>query len=139
MSIDLSNLRVEIGQRIRAVLDHHRVTQAEAARATGVSSPFLSQVLSGQSYPSVVLLHGLRASYGVSLDWIVTGGGQMWAQDVEAGVGRASVRNERTPPEIAMLQAIISRGDQQVIARVRGFLEGVEAAGGRPLALKKRA
>lgn len=97
---------------------------------------YLSEVAAGKKMPSAMLLFGLGHGFGVDLNWLLTGRGEMW-------IGRTSGATHAhwmTFPDLHQaLDRCLSDADDASIARVRGFLEGVEAAGGRPLALKKRA
>lgn len=69
----------ELGTRISAVADLYQ-SRKSAADAAGISTDQLARYMRGENAPSVMAVVGLAAGKSISLDWLVTGKGQMRAK-----------------------------------------------------------
>lgn len=66
-----------LAPRLAQAVAQTGLNQAEFARGLGVSAGFLSDVVRGQKKPGAEFLHAVRATYGISVDWLLTGEGTM--------------------------------------------------------------
>ena len=61
--------------RIGQAIAHTGLNQSEFARQLGVSAGFVSDVVRGQKKPGAEFLYAVRARFGISVDWLLTGEG----------------------------------------------------------------
>lgn len=61
--------------RVGQAIAHTGLNQSEFARQLGVSAGFVSDVVRGQKKPGAEFLHAIRATFGISVDWLLTGEG----------------------------------------------------------------
>lgn len=61
--------------RLAQAIAHTGVNQSEFARGLGVSAGFVSDVVRGQKKPGAEFLYAVRTTYGISIDWLLTGEG----------------------------------------------------------------
>lgn len=111
-----ANFRVELGERIRWLLDQFD-SRAQAAEVAGVTPEHLASYIAGRAKPPFELVARLAAAKDVSLDWIASGEGERNAADAPAP-GTASipfVPDSETPPgrlhdaivfEVALLETL---------------------------------
>jgi len=71
---------VEVGDRLRAVRDHKKLTIQALSRETGLSLGLISEAESGKNKPSPNLLFAFAKKYGVNLNWLLTNEGEMLLQ-----------------------------------------------------------
>jgi transcriptional regulator with XRE-family HTH domain len=69
----LDGLAVRMAQTIA----YTNLNQSEFARNLGVSAGFVSDIVRGQKKPGAEFLYALRVTFGVSIDWLLTGEGTM--------------------------------------------------------------
>lgn len=62
-----ANPGLPLADTLRAIRRHLRLTVAEMARLSGLSSRFISQIEHGQGNPTVQTVHQLLAPFGLSL------------------------------------------------------------------------
>lgn len=67
----LDGFATRVGQGIA----HTGLNQSEFARRLGVSAGFVSDVVRGQKKPGAEFLHAIRTTFGISVDWLLTGEG----------------------------------------------------------------
>lgn len=70
-SSGLGGFAARVGQAIA----HTGLNQSEFARQLGVSAGFVSDVVRGQKKPGTEFLHAIRTTFGISVDWLLTGEG----------------------------------------------------------------
>jgi transcriptional regulator with XRE-family HTH domain len=75
MSTDTENLR------LKALRKHLRFSQLEFSRYLGCDQTYISAIERGQRGISAQLAKGIQAKFGVSLDWLLKGVGQMIVND----------------------------------------------------------
>ena len=113
-------LNVEIGQRTTMLLDALQISQHKLAERAGVAQSYVSAIKAGKTLPSVVMLVGLRREFGVSLDWYLTGEGEMFA-----GPGKHYCDDPATADIWeTLLPAVLEQGAEKQ-GRVRGFLQAL--------------
>ena len=61
--------------RVGQAIGHTGLNQSEFARQLGVSAGFVSDVVRGQKKPGAEFLYAVRATFGISVDWLLTGEG----------------------------------------------------------------
>jgi phage repressor protein C with HTH and peptisase S24 domain len=76
--------RVELGERIRILLDMFR-SRPEAAAIAGVTPEHLASYIGGRAKPPFELLARLAQAKDVSLEWLATGQGRQSLGEVIAG------------------------------------------------------
>ena len=72
-SLGLDGFAARFGQAI----GHTGLNQSEFARRLGVSPGFVSDVVRGQKKPGAEFLHTVRVTFGISIDWLLTGEGTL--------------------------------------------------------------
>ncbi|MFN3467397.1 MAG: XRE family transcriptional regulator [Candidatus Brocadiales bacterium] len=65
--------KLEIGTRLRGLLEERGITQAEFARSVGFTAGYVNDIIRGRTKPSITLLRKLKDIYKVPMDWVVTG------------------------------------------------------------------
>ena len=60
-----------MGEKIKEIMKLKDVSQAELAKAAGVSEPFISYVVEGKKMPSVPVLKRIAQRLGVLMDELV--------------------------------------------------------------------
>lgn len=63
--------------RFTQAVTHTGLNQSEFARKLGVSAGFVSDVVRGQKKPGTEFLHAVRSLFGISIDWLLTGEGNI--------------------------------------------------------------
>lgn len=63
--------------RVAQAIAYTGLNQSEFARQLGVSAGFVSDVVRGQKKPGAEFLHAIRTTFGISVDWLLTGEGTM--------------------------------------------------------------
>lgn len=61
--------------RVGQAIAHTGLNQSEFARQLGISAGFVSDVVRGQKKPGAEFLHAIRTTFGISVDWLLTGEG----------------------------------------------------------------
>ena len=57
--------------RVGQAIGHTGLNQSEFARQLGVSAGFVSDVVRGQKKPGAEFLYAVRATFGISVDWLL--------------------------------------------------------------------
>lgn len=63
--------------RAGQAIAHTGLNQSEFARQLGVSAGFVSDVVRGQKKPGAEFLYAVRSTFGISVDWLLTGEGNI--------------------------------------------------------------
>ena len=87
--------KVNIGERIRMVREHAGLSQMEFARRLGTNPTIISRWETGKSRPRRSALLRIAQEFGVSLDWLLTGNGPMWAEAPETSVEEGRTERSR--------------------------------------------
>ena len=100
-----------IQERLRLVVKHAGINQAEFARSVEIGQPHLSTILSDKHKrkPSKRLLRSISDKYNVNYDWLTTGEGKAF---FEPEVAPQQAPESTDPPEL-----------QQVISEARTIWE----------------
>jgi transcriptional regulator with XRE-family HTH domain len=62
-----------IGDRLKAVILSHGLTQKGFAAKVGFSDKYISDIVRGRTKPSLALLQRIRSVFNVSLEWLIAG------------------------------------------------------------------
>lgn len=81
--------------RIGDVVGHIGINQAELARRLTLSPGYISEITRGHKRPGVDFLVGMRRELGVSVDWLISGKGEMFcrAEDQRSHLSQAIERH----------------------------------------------
>ncbi|UCV16647.1 helix-turn-helix domain-containing protein [Quatrionicoccus australiensis] len=63
--------------RFAQAISHTGLNQSEFARTLGISAGFVSDVVRGQKKPGAEFLYAVRTTFGISVDWLLTGEGNL--------------------------------------------------------------
>lgn len=63
--------------RFGLAISHTGLNQSEFARRLGISPGFVSDVVRSQKKPGAEFLHAVRVTFGISIDWLLTGEGTL--------------------------------------------------------------
>lgn len=74
------DLREHIGLRFKQVRQVLRLTMVALAERIGTTNGYISQIESGKTLVSIPLLISLKQVFGVNVDWLLTGQGEMFEQ-----------------------------------------------------------
>lgn len=102
------------------------LTHRQVAASTGVAQSFMSAVTRGESFPSVILLAGLRQHHGVSLDWLLLGEGEM-QQRPETTTPKHSITAPPTPVLVQLAEQA-SALDEVAVEHLETYMRGFLAA-----------
>jgi transcriptional regulator with XRE-family HTH domain len=64
-----------LAARLAQSIAHSGLNQTDFAKQLGVSPGFVSDVVRGNKKPGAEFLHAVRTSFGISVDWLLTGEG----------------------------------------------------------------
>lgn len=101
-----------IQERLRLVVKHAGINQAEFARSVEIGQPHLSTILSDKHKrkPSKRLLRSISDKYNVNYDWLISGEGKAFFEP--QGTASPVTPEDTDPPEL-----------QQVISEARTIWE----------------
>ncbi len=92
--------------RVGQAIAHTGMNQSEFARQLGVSAGFVSDVVRGNKKPGAEFLYAIRASFGISVDWLLTGEGTLSGG---SGIDLDLLRTVRL--QIAVARSAVIDGD----------------------------
>ena len=64
-----------LASRLSQAITHSGLNQTDFAKEIGVSPGFVSDVVRGNKKPGAEFLHAVRTTFGISIDWLLTGEG----------------------------------------------------------------
>ncbi|MEO6855940.1 MAG: helix-turn-helix transcriptional regulator [Rhodoferax sp.] len=99
------------------------ISQAECARRLSMSPSFLSDVLKGAKRPGAEFMLAIKTTLGVSVDWLLTGAGNM-----TGGMGVQHELLKAIRLQIAVAKAAVLQDDAMAKALVLLIREGQLAA-----------
>jgi len=87
--------KTPLGHRLREVRRHFGVEKREEfARTLDVSRETLAMYERGENVPTATVLAAYRGLYGISLEWLVTGEGEMFADPAKAPAPSRAVNKQ---------------------------------------------
>lgn len=63
----------DIGKRFESILYDHRLTNKELAEKLDISEQSVRNYISGKRIPTAEILINIKRSFGISIDWLLTG------------------------------------------------------------------
>lgn len=94
-----------IKERLRQVMDLKRLTIKELAECSGMPYRSLQNYLRGEREPNNDALLVLRTHLGISLDWLLTGEGDMYLNEAEKTLS-SPVETPFSNSDLTMLELI---------------------------------
>ena len=73
----------EIKKRIKTVIESQPKKVKDVAESIGITPAYLSSLLTGKQGISAHVYKGFH-DFGVNINWLISGDGQMWIEDSEA-------------------------------------------------------
>ncbi|MFE1574409.1 helix-turn-helix domain-containing protein [Comamonas odontotermitis] len=67
-----------LGSRLSLAILHLAISQSEFARRLGSSPAFISDTVRGLKKPGAEFLASIKQTFGISIDWLLTGHGTMF-------------------------------------------------------------
>mgnify|MGYP003134835039 CR=1 FL=1 len=74
---------VQIKERIKYVVESQPKKIKDVAKAIGITSAYLSSLITGKQGVSALVYKGLH-DFGVNINWLISGEGQPWREDYDA-------------------------------------------------------
>ena len=113
------------------------VNQTEFARQVGVSSGFISEVVRGHKKPGAEFLHAVHKTFGISIDWLLSGEGLASTGNtltldlfhtirLQVGLARSAVLHSNTTAKALLL--LMRAGKLQEAAaepEIKSFLDSL--------------
>lgn len=117
-----------LGARLALAILHLGISQSEFARRLGSSPGFVSDVVRGVKKPGAEFLFGVKQSFGISTDWLLSGVGTMHGG---GGINLDLLRTIRL--QVAVAKAAIVQGDPTAKALLLLIRDGrLAEAGNEP-------
>lgn len=105
---------MSISERIKEYLFFSKKNTTELAKEINVSQSALNNVVRGASLPGAKILLPL-AEQGISIDWLLTGRGEMLKEQVTTTVNKGDIRtSDSYIKEIKYLKKTIERLEDQI-------------------------
>ncbi len=90
----MSDDKINMGPRLIQLRRRYQLSQTRLGELCGVSKPAVSQWETGKSCPEIKKLVELRSKLIFSLDWLITGEGEMINESLDNTVARKDQRQE---------------------------------------------
>lgn len=117
-----------LGARLALAILHLGISQSEFARRLGSSPGFVSDVVRGVKKPGAEFLFGIKQTFGISADWLLSGAGTMHGG---GGINLDLLRTIRL--QVAVAKAAIAQGDPTAKALLLLIRDGrLAEAGNEP-------
>ncbi len=101
-----------MNDRIKKILEHLQVSNADFAKTIGIQPSNVSQVLSGRQNPSSSFLKKLLDAYPkINANWLITGHGEMFTSINTNQVSQRSLFSQDTEPNETKVEATIDTFD----------------------------
>lgn len=123
--------------RIGQAIANTGLNQSEFARQLGVSAGFVSDVVRGQKKPGTEFLYAIRTTFGISVDWLLTGEGTITGSSgidldllrtirLQIAVARSAVIDGNTTAK-ALLLLVRDGGLQDAVEEpdIKAFLDEI--------------
>lgn len=103
-----------LAERIKAIRSQYGITQGALAAALGVNQTAISAWEKGRNEPTATMLAKLANSYGISMDWLLIGDGEMLRSDKK--VLPATLPPETPiPARLEQESALAHTGELQIV------------------------
>jgi len=114
---------IEIGKRIIQLRNKYDLTQKELGDKTGINRSYITNVETGKQFPSFDFLNRLLKTFNISLDWLITGNGQMQLID------ESHIFNRLNDEHILHLEKILTmepKKQSQFLKAINDLLKMIE-------------
>ncbi len=105
--------KTELGRRLREIRAHFKVEEREAfAARLGISKQALANYERGERVPDASVLEAYRATYGVNLNWLLSGAGDMieaTPASADGGIAPAAPADDQRRPTTDLNIALLQR------------------------------
>lgn len=109
----------EINTRLIEFRKKMKLSQQEIADTAGISRAYITQVETGRVNPSFKLLYQIMEHYNLSINWLLSGRGEMIISD-------NSVVNEMTDVHYKLIKKLIEFESKKQSKLINGFLDIIE-------------
>ena len=116
-----------LGTRLMTVRKGKNLTQQAFASALGTSAGYISEAEAGKSVPGGSLLTSLCRIFNVNINWLLTGEGPMYIDDV--GQPSPVIDLAARSPAWKMckqVERIVTEGDRKKIEGLKGMLKALD-------------
>ena len=123
-----------VGQRLKFLRNLYGMNKLGFDNATGISPSYLSQAEKEERIPSGDILLKVARYFDISLDWLMTGEGEMYMTPQEAGEKAEPIRQKfaqslrLTLQEVDDLIELVQNGEDNYFRLLIKALKGNEAA-----------
>lgn len=105
-----------IGNRFSEFRNKLNISQQDVADVVELSRPYITQVENSKANPSFKLLYQLRMKYNLSIDWLLSGQGEMI-------VSENSITDEMTEEHYELIKRLLQLESRKQSKLIGGFLE----------------
>ncbi|MCP4138492.1 MAG: helix-turn-helix transcriptional regulator [bacterium] len=119
----MGSLKDEIGKRLAAIRKDLDISQVEMSQESGVSRGYIASVESGRQTPSFDFLVKISGRFSVSLDWLISGRGQMFM------IGEDHFLNSLKPEHVDFLKSFYALPVEKQEQLLNIFNEIIDTAG----------
>lgn len=112
----MSEIIPAIGKRLTKFRTKVDISQKDVADIADVSRAYVAQVETGRANPSFKLLYQLRINHNLSIDWLLSGQGEMI-------VSKNSITDRMTDEHHELLKALLKLDSKKQSRLIGGFLE----------------
>jgi transcriptional regulator with XRE-family HTH domain len=88
----LAKLKQDVGDRFRAFRLNQKKAQHVLASELKVHQSTITNIEHGTTFPKINYLHYFYEKYGLNVNWLVTGEGEMYLENFKKGSGAAVLK-----------------------------------------------
>ncbi|WP_167524248.1 helix-turn-helix domain-containing protein [Pseudomonas haemolytica] len=104
---------MSISARLRSVIDDRGMSIKEASEVVGIPYRTLQNYLLGEREPNAKAMAAIRTHLGISLDWLLTGEGNM-AVDVSAASSETRTVNQQEEAILELFRSLGEAGKREI-------------------------
>ncbi|MRJ36256.1 helix-turn-helix domain-containing protein [Pseudomonas haemolytica] len=105
--------KMSISARLRSVIDDRGMSIKEASEVVGIPYRTLQNYLLGEREPNAKAMAAIRTHLGISLDWLLTGEGNM-AVDVSAASSETRTVNQQEEAILELFRSLGEAGKREI-------------------------
>jgi len=109
----------EINKRLIEFRKKMKLSQQEIADTAQISRAYITQVETGRVNPSFKLLHKILLNYNLSINWLLSGKGEMIVSD-------NSIINEMTEEHYKLVKKLLEFDIKKQSKLINGFIDIIE-------------
>ena len=115
------NSFVDIGKRAALFRKSLGLTQQDVAEKAQINRAYITHIETGKSNPSFDFLNKMQQNFNMSIDWLITGNGQMTVIDEK------HLFNRITEKHIELIKQLLEIDKTKQEKLINGFLEILKA------------